>query len=99
MYSQPAVNEYGAKVRNSSSQDKLDRFHEWQHNNFNPMNEAALNELNQVILQLQAEDPDGYFGRGGQLTDQILELEKGDRLDTTWDSAIDLRDVPPFINY
>lgn len=90
-------NEYGAKVRKSNLQDTLDRFHEWQRNNFDPVNKAALNELNQVISQLQAEDPDGY-GRGGQLTGQVLELEKGDCLDTTWDSAIDLSDVPPFID-
>ncbi len=90
-------NEYGAKVRKSNLQDTLDRFHEWQRNNFDPVNKAALDELNQVISQLQAEDPDGY-GRGGQLTGQILELEKGDCLDTTWDSAIDLSDVPPFID-
>lgn len=91
-------NEYGAKVRNSNSQGKLDHFHEWQRNNFDPVNAAALNELSQVISQLQVEDPEGYV-HSGQLTDQILEFEKGDRLGTTWDSMIDLGDIPPFIDY
>ncbi|MFC1939991.1 hypothetical protein ACFLXO_04840 [Chloroflexota bacterium] len=90
-------NEYGTKVRNSNSKDKLDHFHEWQRNNFDPVNTAALHELSQVISQLQAEDPDGKW-RGGQFTDQILDFKKIDSLDTTWDGAIDLRDVPPFMS-
>lgn len=91
-------NEYGAKLRNSNMQDTIDRFHEWQRNNFEPVNHAAYNELNQVISQLQAEYPDCY-GCSGQSDSPILAFEKRDRLDTTWDSAIDLSDVTPFIDY
>jgi len=48
-----------------------------------------------VILQLQWEDPDSY-GYGGQMADPIFTLKMKDRLDITWDNAIDLGDVAPF---
>jgi hypothetical protein len=89
-------NDQGARARNSKSKTTLDRFHQWQRNHFDPVNEAALNELNRVKSQLQAEDPERY-GRGAdQLTDTFLPLKMRDRLDTTWDSVIDLRDVALF---
>lgn len=88
-------NEYGAIARDGKSKTILNLFHEWQRDHFNPVIDAAHNELNQVILQLQWEDPDSY-GRGGQMADPIYTPKMKDCLDTTWDNAIDLGDVAPF---
>jgi len=89
-------NEQGAKARNSNSKTTLDRFHQWQRNHFDPMIEAALNELNRVKSQLRADDPIRYGRSRDQLTDPFLPLKMKDSLDMTWDSAIDLRDVALF---
>ncbi len=89
-------NDQGARARNSKSKITLDLFHQWQRNHFDPVNEAALNELNRVKSQLQAEDPERYEHGGDPLTDPFLPLKMKDCLDTTWDSVIDLGDVALF---
>lgn len=89
-------NEQGAKVRNSNSETELDRFHQWQREQFEPVEKAALNELELVKSQLKAEDPATYGYRVGKPVDPFLALKKNDRVDTIWDDFINLSDVKLF---
>jgi len=87
-------NKYGEKARSKNLEYTLKRFHAWQHENYEPVSKATQHEMNQVILQLQGQDPDRYGS--GELARPILTLEQKNKRDTTWDDFIDLRDVPPF---
>ena len=87
-------NEYGAEVRERDLKYTRRRFHEWQRNEFNPVDEATLNEMNRAILELQWQEPDSYGV--GLSARPVLALKQKNKQDTTWDDFIDLRDVTPF---
>ncbi len=87
-------NQYGDKTRIKNLKYTIERFHEWQREDYEPVSKAAQNEMNQVILQLQGQDPDRYGS--GELVGPILTLKQKNKQDTTWDDFIDLRDVPSF---
>jgi len=87
-------NEYGVLARNRNLNYTLNRFHEWQRENFEPINLAAQLEMNQVILYLQWQDPSNYGI--GESAGPILALEQKNKQDTKWDDFIDLRDIVPF---
>lgn len=67
-------NKYGEKARSKNLEYTLKRFHKWQHENYEPVSKAAQNEMNQVILQLQEQDPDRYGS--GELAKPIFILKQ-----------------------
>jgi hypothetical protein len=66
-------NKYGAKARSWNLKYTLDRFHEWQRNQYEPVNKAVSNEINQAKVHMIIEDPDTYAA--GANVDTSLTLD------------------------
>lgn len=66
-------NEYAAKARSKHSKYTLDRFREWQRNQYEPVDKAVSNEINQAKVQMIIENP-GKYGAGANV-DTSLTLD------------------------
>ena len=89
-------NQQSAKLGDNPTKDQLDRFHKWQRDIFEPVSDAAHNQLNLVKAQLVEEDPDTYACGDIFSGDPFRQIKEEQKITRAWDNYIDLGDVKLF---